>query len=762
MRRAPASFAVIFAATCAFSQTNEVKLPLKDYLALVDKAESSEKTRAAAKVDPTVAEVTSQATSVVVHEKTADLTTVLEVEVRGAQLPPVFLSVTGLASKATLKPQGGASLTVNRNMLTLVAPDPGHYTVVVTSTAGLAVDRGIARLTLAPVSAPVALTEVELPAALTWSCPGTVVVDDQVTGEKRHLRLATKRGQAHTFEARREVKGAEEEKTLARTVIVTLAQAQLAGTRRHDIVLYEVSRGGLGAFTVTLPEGLEVERLATDEGEAPPLVDGRKVVVGRTNQLTGTGYLAITSTPTRSTQLSLAPIVPEVETRARYLAFATSVAAEATPAPAEAWSRADIGDLPEMVRAAADGIKLAAAWRAIGEAKRPTLGLALLPAVSPVATLVSARETTTLLTKEGTLLHRDVFTIAQAGAAFEITLPTDAELWSASVNDMPIRTFERNGATLVPLTLGAQAGARVEVVVVQKQAIPTGRSQAALAPPRVDAPVLLHTWRLLLPAQNRYRYTGGTLRPELGRAPEVVSEGFSDGVEGGVEGGVIGGVVGGISGGVPAPLEVPDKLAEKPRAPSPMTTTSSGAVTGRITDGRDALPGVSIKAESGGEKRFAVSSVDGSYSFPLLPPGRYDIRFELSGFQAMDSSVEVRAGQPSRLDAAMPMSAVTEAIAVQAAPSMISQSSDSGSTFKVDGLAGAVPSGRGYTRQSEREQREAHAGYDYSSNIANLKQGLVGGVKPVPVSIPETGKALVLVGVLPPAEVTIMLEVKAK
>ena len=51
-----------------------------------------------------------------------------------------------------------------------------------------------------------------------------------------------------------------------------------------------------------------------------------------------------------------------------------------------------------------------------------------------------------------------------------------------------------------------------------------------------------------------------------------------------------------------------------------------------------------------------------------------------------------------------------------------------------------------------------------SSNLIldELKQGLVGGVRPLPVSIPESGKVLYLTGVLPPAQVSVKLDVKAK
>jgi hypothetical protein len=43
-----------------------------------------------------------------------------------------------------------------------------------------------------------------------------------------------------------------------------------------------------------------------------------------------------------------------------------------------------------------------------------------------------------------------------------------------------------------------------------------------------------------------------------------------------------------------------------------------------------------------------------------------------------------------------------------------------------------------------------------------MRQGLVGGVKPLPIQIPESGKVLLLTGVLPPAQVDVELDVRAK
>ena len=64
--------------------------------------------------------------------------------------------------------------------------------------------------------------------------------------------------------------------------VLTLVQIRPDGPRRHDVVIYEVSRGGLGSFSVDLPPGLAVETVGTDEGEVVPAIESRRLpaVVG--------------------------------------------------------------------------------------------------------------------------------------------------------------------------------------------------------------------------------------------------------------------------------------------------------------------------------------------------------------------------------------------------------------------------------------------------------------------------------------------------
>ncbi len=723
----------------------QVKLPLSEYLALVGRVEAVSRAQAQAEArrEPPVAAVVSQETAVLWGEATAEVTTTFQIEVRGTPERPVALTVTGVPSKATITPPGSAALRRGPGGPELIAPDPGRYTVKIWSVAELRTDALGAHLAFAAQTAPVASTVVELPADFAWACPGSVVAADDLRGARRVLRLALPKGANATLRVWKEVKGAEEEKALARAVVVTIVQLTTDGARRNDVVLYEVSRGSLPTFTLDLPAGLDVERIATDEGELAPDIVARHLVVQRSQRLTGVGHLVLTSSASRASTLALDPVLPEVEVRARYLAWAPNVAADAAPRPSDAFTRVDVGDLPEAIRSVSDGIKISAVWLASGNAAGAALALAVLPAAPQRATLVNQRSTTTLLTKDGTSLHRDQYTLSRTGSALELTLSPNATLWSASVNGLAVRPLLRDGTTLIPLPLGAREGTRVDTVVVEERAIPPGRSRATISPPRVTVPVLEHVWRLLLPEENQYRYVAGSLKP----VPEEVLAG--GGVEAGVEGGVAGGVPGAAPGGVPG-----EASASRPRA-------GESAITGRVTDGSVPLPGVTVALSSAQMpgSQIAVTDADGNYNFPFLAPGSYVVKFNLSGFSAVERLVSVDGYRTASLNAAMAQAKVAEEVTVTGSVESISSTATAASTFRAE-----EPSGRpapSLPRKS-KEAREQETAANYRDENANLKQGLAGGVKPVPVTVPESGKVLLLAGALPPVAVAVELDVKAK
>jgi len=463
-------------------------------------------------------------------EDVAEVASHYEVLVQGEPGGPVVLPVAGMPRQAAVRtgsPDAALSAGAKPGEWLLVAPTPGRYAVQISGPVVLA-GAGVSRLDLAPAAAPVSLTEVELPADLAWSAPGTVVVEDRVEGARRTVRLTSRRGQAQSMEIRRKVDGGDADRLLAQSLVLTLVQLLPDGPRRHDVVIYEVSRGGIGSFTVDLPPGLTAETVGTDEGEVVPVMEARRLTVQRRQQLRGVGYLVITSTPKPGEGLTLDPVMPEGTVRARYVALSSSIAAEARPVPEASWSRVDLDDLPPALREALAGIDLSAAWRLSGPPAGTRMAVVPLPAAPVLPAVASLRETTTLITLDGTLLHRDriVLRPGALGTALDLNLPASAILWSARVDEVAVRPLDRgNGAISVPLGFDTGRDAVVEVVFVQEKAIPKGRSELALELPRVALPVQEHRWRLLLPDGASYRYRSGELRPvpRLAPAPRPAS-----------------------------------------------------------------------------------------------------------------------------------------------------------------------------------------------------------------------------------------------
>jgi hypothetical protein len=358
--------------------------------------------------------------------------------------------------------------------------------------------------------------------------------------------------------------------------------------------------------------------------------------------------------------------------------------------------------------------------------------------------VVRLRETTTLLTVDGTLLHRDRLSLrpsAGLSATLDLVLPPAATLWSAKVDDLPVRPLTREGGTIsIPLGFETGKDSVVEIVAVMKKAIPEGRSDLSMILAQVNALVQEHRWRLLLPDGHVYRFLAGDLRPAF--LPGVSRAGYVSDVE----------------------------LQKIPTARDPWAVlqTTPGAATDRINVGGkesgqqqsmyvgpgggsnlrgmavdgdgNPLPGVTLTLVS---ERSApiigVTDAKGTFTFVSLPAGRYGIRAELEGFSSIEYELHLVAGQTTSIEVRM-SAAVEDVITV----------------------SGAVP------RLDLRKRRagpKAPDFYDFDAfeeEAANLKQGLVGGVKPLNVAIPETGKLLLLTAVLPPGQVGVELEVKAK
>jgi hypothetical protein len=139
----------------------------------------------------------------------------------------------------------------------------------------------------------------------------------------------------------------------------------------------------------------------------------------------------------------------------------------------------------------------------------------------------------------------------------------------------------------------------------------------------------------------------------------------------------------------------------------------------------------------------AVTNAQGQFRILKLFPGTSSLKAELEGFSSIDyPNVVLSEGRNTTLEISL-SPAVEDVITVTAESPLLD-----------------VPNGRPWHEAEKLNEEKAKQ--RYASEIKSLQQGLVGGIKPLPIAIPETGKLLFLSGVLPPEKIAVEIEVKGK
>ncbi|HTQ78725.1 MAG TPA: carboxypeptidase-like regulatory domain-containing protein, partial [Thermoanaerobaculia bacterium] len=100
----------------------------------------------------------------------------------------------------------------------------------------------------------------------------------------------------------------------------------------------------------------------------------------------------------------------------------------------------------------------------------------------------------------------------------------------------------------------------------------------------------------------------------------------------------------------------------------------TATLRGQVSNENKGIPGVTVSVTSVNLQgtRNTVTTSNGDYLLPLLPPGDYKVRFELQGFQAVERSVTLAAAQVTPLDISMSAEKVSEEIVVTGAAETIS------------------------------------------------------------------------------------------
>ncbi|HEX9669757.1 MAG TPA: carboxypeptidase-like regulatory domain-containing protein, partial [Thermoanaerobaculia bacterium] len=120
-------------------------------------------------------------------------------------------------------------------------------------------------------------------------------------------------------------------------------------------------------------------------------------------------------------------------------------------------------------------------------------------------------------------------------------------------------------------------------------------------------------------------------------------------------------------------------------------------LTGRVTTAEDApLPGATVTASSPALQgtRSTTSGENGSYLIGLLPPGDYQVSFEMQGFATAERTVKLSAAQTTTLDQEMVLEGVTEEIVVTGSYETISAAGQAATTYNYKETIEKLPLNR--------------------------------------------------------------------
>ena len=128
--------------------------------------------------------------------------------------------------------------------------------------------------------------------------------------------------------------------------------------------------------------------------------------------------------------------------------------------------------------------------------------------------LIERARLRTVVADDGQMMSQMQLQIRNNGRqSLELTLPSDAEVWSAFVNNEPVRPARRDQQILIPLEGTDSAGASVdiELTYVIRGSFPKGRGTVELASPQLDVPLKDAQWELFLPPDYDYSHFGGSM-----------------------------------------------------------------------------------------------------------------------------------------------------------------------------------------------------------------------------------------------------------
>ena len=131
-------------------------------------------------------------------------------------------------------------------------------------------------------------------------------------------------------------------------------------------------------------------------------------------------------------------------------------------------------------------------------------------------------------------------------------------------------------------------------------------------------------------------------------------------------------------------------------------TAATGSLQGTVTDASGAvIPNASVTLTSAGtgQERTATTGGDGTYRFPLIPPGAYKLKFAANGFKGAEATnINVNVTESPVFDQKLEVGTATEQVTVEANVETLQTASSSMGTVVGAATATSIPlTTRNYT-----------------------------------------------------------------
>src|SRR5215475_11934502 len=133
----------------------------------------------------------------------------------------------------------------------------------------------------------------------------------------------------------------------------------------------------------------------------------------------------------------------------------------------------------------------------------------------------------------------------------------------------------------------------------------------------------------------------------------------------------------------------------------PVAAQTFGEISGLVTDASGSIvvhATLTVTNPLTGYVRNTTSNAAGNYSFPSLPPGLYDVRAEMQGFQTeIRSGIELQVQQTARIDFGLNVGSVSQTVEVQGgAPLVNSENATVGTVIEQKRIEDLPLNGRSF------------------------------------------------------------------